>query len=446
MYFTAAGEKDSDGDGLSDYDELHVYGTDPLKGDTDADGLSDGDELVCGTDPLNPDTDGDGILDGDELILGTDPLKAEDISTVFQSFDGSGFAIEGYAPFVLFREGVAMPYGVDSFLNNPALAGTPVEIRLPEGGDLTLKLTVDGGAKEIAIFRMNENGTVRLDAAKNGKTFSVALDENGVYYAADLHKLNVLLGFEGAGMQSVPENSYLLEDFRTVTLSAPLTAGSSVDTDGDGIPDCEEIGERYEIDLGNGYTAAVYGYVSDPTLVDSDFDGIRDDLDTLPRSNNFSATYKSGDFTINLTYSMDYRDFLGDNTVYNAAIASFSVWAAQLAYDNDITFTPGETLYDSDGSVITNARRIDTLMRAHGMQNVIDYQLENGYFDSDISLGAYSDDNITEVFFGHHKVADDDGKEYEIITVFVRGTNGTEKEWCSNFDVGDLHRYLDDYD
>ena len=447
VYHTAAGETDSDGDGLSDYDEVHVYGTDPVKGDTDADGLSDGDELKQGTDPKNPDSDGDGILDGDELILGTDPLKAEDISDVFQSSDGlvDGVTIEGYAPFVLFREGVVMPYGVDSFLNNPALVGTPVEIRLPEGGDLTLKLTVKSSAKEIAIFRMNENGTVRLDAAKSGKTFSLPLEENGVYYAADLQKLNVLLGFEGAGKQSVPENSYLLEDFRTVTLSAPLTAGSDVDTDGDGIPDCEEIGEQYAIDLGNGYTATVYGHVSDPTLVDSDFDGIRDDLDTLPRSNNFSATYKSGDFTINLTYSMDYRDFLGDSTVYNVAIASFSVWAAQLAYDNDITFTPGETLYDSDGSVITNARRIDTLMRAHGMENVIDYQLENGYFDSDISLSAYSDDDITEVFFGHHKITEG-GEDYEIISVFVRGTNGTIQEWSSNFNIGDLYRYDKEYD
>ena len=440
-------DPDTDGDGLSDGDEKNVYGTDPKSSDTDADGISDGDEKnKYGTDPLNPDTDGDGVADGDELILGMDPKKAEDLSRVFQSSDGmvDGVTIEGYAPFVLFREGVVMPYGVDSFLNNPALVGTPVEIRLPEGGDLTLKLTVDSKAKQIGLFLLTEKGVVRLDAKQDGKTFTVPLTENGVYYVMDLEKLAGLFGAKRSEEES--EDTLVLDDFHTVTLAAPLTAGSDTDTDGDGIPDCEEIGEQYEIDLGDGTTVTVYAFRSDPTLVDSDFDGIRDDIDTLPRSNNFSATYKSGDFTINLTYSMNYRDFLGDNTVYNTAIASFSVWAAQLAYDNDITFTPGETLYDSDGSVITNARRIDTLMRAHGMQNVIDYQLENGYFDSDVSLPSYSDDNITEVFFGHHKVADDDGKEYEIITVFVRGTNGTEKEWCSNFDVGDLHRFLDDYD
>jgi len=70
---------DTDGDGLSDGDEVHKYHTDPLLKDTDHDGLSDGDEfLKYHTDPLKADTDGDGLSDGDEVLkYHTDPLKVD---------------------------------------------------------------------------------------------------------------------------------------------------------------------------------------------------------------------------------------------------------------------------------------------------------------------------------------------------------------------------------
>lgn len=66
---------DTDGDGLSDGDEVIVYKTSPLIADTDGDGLSDGDEaLIWRTNPLNPDTDGDGYPDGTEVRNGYSPL------------------------------------------------------------------------------------------------------------------------------------------------------------------------------------------------------------------------------------------------------------------------------------------------------------------------------------------------------------------------------------
>jgi ABC-type transport system substrate-binding protein len=43
---------DSDNDGLSDYDEIFIYGTDPENPDTDGDGINDGDEIARGTNPL----------------------------------------------------------------------------------------------------------------------------------------------------------------------------------------------------------------------------------------------------------------------------------------------------------------------------------------------------------------------------------------------------------
>ncbi len=46
---------DTDGDGLTDYEELYVYGTSPYLKDTDGDGISDYDEIfVYGTDPNCP--------------------------------------------------------------------------------------------------------------------------------------------------------------------------------------------------------------------------------------------------------------------------------------------------------------------------------------------------------------------------------------------------------
>ena len=107
-------DRDSDGDGLSDTDEIRIgtdpdnpdtdgdrisdgaevgadgqydedRDTDPLDADTDDDGLSDGFEADVDeqqppsrdTDPLNPDTDGDGLLDGTELGV-TEPIPDPD--------------------------------------------------------------------------------------------------------------------------------------------------------------------------------------------------------------------------------------------------------------------------------------------------------------------------------------------------------------------------------
>lgn len=42
--------------------------------DSDGDGLSDAQEILIGTDPFNPDTDGDGFSDGVEVASGSDPL------------------------------------------------------------------------------------------------------------------------------------------------------------------------------------------------------------------------------------------------------------------------------------------------------------------------------------------------------------------------------------
>ncbi len=83
------GKLDSDGDGISDDDEINKYHTDPHKADTDGDGLNDFQEIfVYRTDPNKPDTDGDGLYDGEEVNkYHTDPLSWDS--------DGDGLS-DGY--------------------------------------------------------------------------------------------------------------------------------------------------------------------------------------------------------------------------------------------------------------------------------------------------------------------------------------------------------------
>jgi outer membrane protein OmpA-like peptidoglycan-associated protein len=64
---------DTDGDGLTDGEEVKQSRTDPLKVDTDDDKLTDADEIrKVKTDPLNPDTDSDKVIDGEDKC----PLQA----------------------------------------------------------------------------------------------------------------------------------------------------------------------------------------------------------------------------------------------------------------------------------------------------------------------------------------------------------------------------------
>ena len=113
---------DTDGDGVSDGDEI-AAGSDPddpdstpsdidgdgeidnKNADSDGDGVSDGDEIAAGSDPDDPDStpsdvdgdgkvddknadsDGDGVSDGDEIAAGSDP---DDPDSTPSDVDGDG--------------------------------------------------------------------------------------------------------------------------------------------------------------------------------------------------------------------------------------------------------------------------------------------------------------------------------------------------------------------
>ena len=77
---------DTDGDGLSDREEVETTGTDPRERDADGDGVNDGHEVAAGTDPASADTDGDGMPDGWEIRYGLNPL----VNDANEDADGDG--------------------------------------------------------------------------------------------------------------------------------------------------------------------------------------------------------------------------------------------------------------------------------------------------------------------------------------------------------------------
>ncbi|NQV12527.1 hypothetical protein HQ524_04140 [Candidatus Uhrbacteria bacterium] len=71
--------KDTDGDGINDYDELNVYRTSPYLADSDSDGMDDGREIKSGDDPNCPvgQDCGRGIASSEGGV--NNPLVASDL-------------------------------------------------------------------------------------------------------------------------------------------------------------------------------------------------------------------------------------------------------------------------------------------------------------------------------------------------------------------------------
>jgi len=97
---------DDDADGLNNLAEYH-YKTNPKAEDSDGDGLSDGEEVsIHGTDPNDHDSDDDGLSDGHEVYAGTSPTDegslfivvdvaqdSEAISLEWSSIPGREYAV-----------------------------------------------------------------------------------------------------------------------------------------------------------------------------------------------------------------------------------------------------------------------------------------------------------------------------------------------------------------
>ena len=146
-------EPDSDGDGIGN-------DADP---DDDNDGISDLDEInVYGTDPYNPDSDGDGHSDGEEISKGSDPTDSQSLPIEDAKIKILLEAEAGviHTPMVTADGYVYVPNGAGSFFNPSEDAGyVELSFNVQTAGDYVIWGLILAESKEDDSFYVSvDNG------------------------------------------------------------------------------------------------------------------------------------------------------------------------------------------------------------------------------------------------------------------------------------------------
>jgi len=315
IFTTRPDLNDTDGDGLTDIDELYIHLTDPTYNDTDQDGMPDGwevsynlnpisaldadddldndgwdfdrkfnitadeeftnlQEYLNNTNPRNADTDGDGMPDGWEAFYGLNPTNSADANT---DLDLDGYD-SNRDTFVSESERFT---NYEEFLNNtiPNKNDTD-EDGMWDGWEIYYNLnpldnfdaTVDN---DMDGFDLNYNGTLEEDEEHNNllefeadtHPYIEDTDADGMWDGWEwIYGLDPLNPAD-AGADS--DNDGVINKFEYNNLAAgPYQEVDNIthtnprdnDTDNDGLLDGEELFE----------------YLTDPTHNDTDGDGMPD--------------------------------------------------------------------------------------------------------------------------------------------------------------------------
>ena len=123
---TDLAKKDTDNDGLSDFEEVNTYNTDPLNCDSDNDTLNDGDEILLGLNPLTPKTDGKTI---DSERTFTQTLSENNISEDLLSEKNDAIpSLSLTASGNINNDVVIEPTSSNSFSDSRAIVGEAVDV------------------------------------------------------------------------------------------------------------------------------------------------------------------------------------------------------------------------------------------------------------------------------------------------------------------------------
>lgn len=346
------GDEDVDEDGLSNRLELQI-GTSPVNRDTDGDGLSDSEEVNgYQTSPVLEDSDNDGLLDGEEVALNLSPIKKytkslqkdgsrlfaqtlgrTNIEAVLRSSKNAAIpSLSGNLPGQMERNVsiISSTVVLDKMVDQ--IVGMPVDILTQYEDDSDMKLSFSctkATAKQIknyVIGHFKDGNITYLKTSISKKKLSADITEGGTYFVA------------------------LKADKANVTAST--SSGNAV------------------------FMSTTRAYALASSSADSDYDGVPDSQDPKPNDNSFSGEVKNGGFDINshVAYAIDYRTFFGTPSTFSSQLCKASSIYANMSYGfNYSDEASGKTFSFTD------------LMKYQGLSDVAYYDLGSYYSDNHIS-------------------------------------------------------------
>lgn len=186
--------KDSDDDGISDYDEVHIYKTDPTNARTKGDGRTDGEKIREGINPLS---------EVEEKINYQDP-REDKKSFVSDAYKVSKVQLVKDDNEKLIFEGTALPNTYITLY----IYSTPIIV--------TVK-TDKNGAWNYELDKELENGEHQIYAATVDTSGKIVARSNPILFTKTAEAATI--GIAGTIDNSVSTQNFLKDNFILITLA-----------------------------------------------------------------------------------------------------------------------------------------------------------------------------------------------------------------------------------
>ncbi len=197
---------DTDGDGISDIDEVKIFNTNPLSPDTDNDGINDGVEIVDGYDPSNSSPEAVVVFESPTSTVGlekSDHLSIEAIRPILSNSVERG--ANRFVKTEITGRGLPLSFVTIYIFSSPTI----VTIKTESDGSFvyTFDKELEDGEHNVYVAMTNNSGSIIAQSSpfsfvKEAEAFSFTVEnENKTVTAADNHlapvsqTYNIVLGF-----------------------------------------------------------------------------------------------------------------------------------------------------------------------------------------------------------------------------------------------------------